>query len=202
MAFFEQRFPDRISMNAQCGPRWSTSKAYVNSGKRYTNRMWSWPLQAFQIDHPARSNVDFEALRSFFYVVAGSADGFRFKDWTDYRDGGSGILNLVSGSEYQMYKRYVIGSRFFHRIIQKPLTGIQVLRTRGGVTTDITGSCVVGETTGRISVTGHVNGDAYAWVGQFDVPVAFKDDDAVFRAIGGNSMLVEWPSIALEEIRL
>lgn len=202
MAFFEQRFPERISSNANGGPRWSTAKVYSTSGRRYTNRMWTWPLQSYIVEHPVRTNAEFQELRAFVYVVGGDADGFRFKDATDYTDEGGGILSLVSGADYQMHKRYAIGSRFFHRVIQKPVAGIQIFRTRSGSTTNITGASVVQTTTGRVTVADHISGDAYAWTGQFDVPVAFADGESVFRAIGGSSMLIEWPSISLEEIRL
>lgn len=204
MAFIESpRFPERISSGAKGGPVFSTTKVYTRSGKRFTNKNWEWPLHNYTVDHPAMIGTDFDALRDFFYNVGGSDDGFRFKDWSDFKDAGRGIFTLVTGSTYQMYKRYPLGSNVFHRIIQKPVSGTaSVFRTRSGTTTDITGSSTIDSTTGKVAVTGHVSGDTYAWTGQFDVPVALQNDDAIWNVIGSNNMLTEWPSIALEGIRV
>lgn len=209
MAFLESpRFPERISSGAKGGPSFSTTKVYTRSGKRYTNKNWEYPLPRYTIDHPVRSGADFESLRAFFYNIGGSADGFRFKDWSDYRDFdatgvGQGIFTLVSGSIYQMVKRYPFGASVFHRPIKKPVSGtIAVFRTRSAVTTDITGSSTIDTTTGQVTVTGHVVGDTYSWTGQFDVPVALDSDEAPWVYVGGSSMLTEWPAIGLEGLRL
>lgn len=202
MAFFEQRFPEEISLGASGGPRWSTLKVYTASGRRFTNRMWSWPLQTYQVDYPPIDADEFKLLRAHVYVCGGDADAFRFKDWTDYEDDGDGTLTLVSGSEYQMYKRYIVGPRTFSRIIQKPVAGVSIFRTRSGSTTDITGGSTVDTTTGRVVVAGHMSGDTYSWVGEFDVPAAFSDPEAIFRVVASAPIVAEWPSIRIEEVRL
>lgn len=210
MAFLESpRFPERISSGAKGGPVFSTTKVYTRNGKRYTNRNYEFPLERYTIAHPVRSGADFEVLRAFFYNVGGSADGFRFKDWSDYTDAdatgtGQGIFTaVVAGTSYQMVKRYPLGANVFHRPIKKPVSGtIKVFRTRSAVTTDITGSSAIDTTTGVVTVTGHVSGDTYSWTGQFDVPVALDSDEAAWVYIGGSSMLTEWPAIGLEGLRL
>lgn len=208
MAFLESpRFPERISTGATGGPAFSTTKVYTRSGQRYVNKNWEWPLPNYNVAQPVKKPADFVELRAFFYTIGGSFGGFRFKDWTDFTDEEDGtpggIFTLVTGSTYQMMKRYVFGAATFHRIIQKPVVGtVQVFRTRSAVTTNITGSSTIDTTTGRITVTGHVDGDTYAWTGEFDVPVALQNDDAVWTVLAGAKRLQEWPAIQLEGLRL
>lgn len=201
MAFFESRFPEQISANAQGGPRFVNSKAFMPGGQRITNRLSTYPLHEYSIAQPCRSGDEFETLRAFFYVVGGDADAFRFKDWTDYKAMASNSsLTLISGSIYQLNRIYVFGSRTFVRPIYKPNSGVVVTRTRSGVTS--TATATVDTTTGQATITGHVDGDTYTWAGTFDVPVAFKDPAAVWQFIGTPRMLTEWTGIDLEEVRL
>jgi len=204
MAFFEQQFPPRISVNATGGPRFLTSKAYSQSGQRITNRNTMYPLHQYSISHPIRTNADFEELRAFFYVVGGDADGFRYKDWSDYQATQANTsLTLLSGNEYQLNRKYTFGSRTFVRPIYKPVSGVQIFRTRSGVTTNITiGSTSVDTTDGTVLIDGNASGDTYTWTGDFDVPAAFVDPAAVWKIVGTGAMLTEWPSIEIEEIRL
>lgn len=203
MAFFEAQFPPCVSVNMTGGPRFFTNKAYMVGGQRISNRLAQYPLQEFSLAHPIKPEDEFEELRAFFYVVGGDADGFRFKDWSDYAvTAAQSSTTLVSGSVYQLNKKYVFGSRTFTRPIYKPRAGVQVFRTRSGTTTNITGTSTVITTTGQLEVSGHVGGDVYTWSGEFDVPAVFKDPAAVFRVLGGARMLTDWPSIEIEEIRL
>lgn len=203
MAFFEQQFPPQISANFSGGPSFLTDKAFTAGGQRNTNRRSQYPLHRYSLNAPVREGVLFDLLRAFFYVVGGDADGFRFKDWSDYQVAAErSSVTLLSGAEYQLNKTYPFGARTFTRPIYKPVSGAQILRTRGGITTNITGTSTVDLTTGRVTVTSHVALDVYTWSGHFDVPVAFVDPAAVFQVLGGPRMLTEWPSIEIEEIRL
>lgn len=203
MAFFEQQFPPEISANMTGGPRFLTDKAFMAGGQRISNRRSQYPLHEYSLAQPVQRGEEFDQLRAFFYVVGGDADGFRFKDWSDYKVAAAeSSATLISGALYQLNKTYTFGSRTFTRPIYKPLAGAQIFRTRSGSTTNITGASTVLTTSGQLEVTGHISGDVYTWSGKFDVPAAFRDPGAVFRVIGGSSMLTEWPSIEIEEIRL
>lgn len=204
MAFFETVFPEHISVNAEGGPRFLTTKAYMQGGQRITNREATHPLHQYSIAKPARDRVDFEDLRAFFYVVGGDADGFLMKDWGDFRAAQTNTsLSLVTGSTYQLNRLYSYGGRTYVRPIQKPKNSIQVFRTRSGVTSDITvGGASVNYTTGIVTIGGHVSGDTYTWSGEFYVPVAFKDPAAMWRLLGTLDEMMEWPSIELEEVRV
>ena len=205
MAFFEERMDTDLSFGARGGPVFSTAKAYSVSGRRMVNRQWAAPLHRYDVAPAIRSLADFETLRNFFYVVSGAFDGFRFKDWTDFMDGGRGVLTLVSGSNYQMFKTYTRGSRTFNRKIGKPVSGtVQIFRLRSSVETNITLTSSIDHTTGLVTVTGHAAGDTYRWTGEFDVPVAFQSDEFMSAIVdrGGDGFLIDPGQVMLEELRL
>lgn len=206
MSFFEQRMNPDLSYGAKGGPVWNTSRAYAISGRRIANKNWSAPLHRYDISHCLKTESDFNEIRNFFYVAAGAFDGFRYKDWMDYKAEQSETnLTLISGTTYQMNKLYSLGSRTYTRAIQKPVAGAQVFRTRSGTTTNITGSgATVDTTTGIVTISGHVAGDTYSWSGEFDVPVAFISDEFMPEIINktGDEFLIASGQIMLEEIRL
>lgn len=203
MAFFEEQFDTRLSYGARGGPVWSTSVAKVQSGKRSANRNWSAPLHRYNVAHAVKTNDDFELVRAFFYVVSGQHDGFRFKDWSDYEaTQANSFATLIAGSTYQLQRAYTVGARTFLRNIQKPRSGVQVRRFRSGAWSNATAT--VDTTTGIATISGHSSGDTYAWIGEFDVPVAFVADEMEAEIVdqGNDEFLVRWPQIVVEEIRL
>ena len=201
MAFFEELFPARISLDAEGGPRFITSKAYASAGQRITNREATYPLHEYSIAHPPRTQEDFEALRAFLYVVGGDADAFRFKDWSDFQATRlNSSLTLVAGSVFQLNRLYTFGARTFVRPIYKPMAGAIVWRNRSGAWSQAVAA--VDTTTGKATITGHASGDTYVWEGMFHVPVAFKDSSAMWKILGGPKLITEWSSIELEEVRL
>lgn len=204
MAFFEQQFPPSISYGARGGPAWRTTRVVSASGRRSANQEWAYPLHRYQVAPAVKTNAAFEAVRSFFYVVAGAFDGFRFKDWADFEaTQGNSRLSLISGSDWQLERVYTVGARAFVRKITKPVASPApiVYRDRASVIT--VAAATIDTTTGVATISGHVGGDTYTWEGEFDVPVAFADDAMEAEIIdhGGDDYLVSWPSIALEEVR-
>lgn len=202
MAFFDERFPDEIAQGATGGPRWKTTKNRATGGARFANKDWSDALHYFEVSQAIKTLEDFALLRSFFYVVAGAFDGFRFKDFTNFTVAHAvGVLQATAPSIYQMFKAERYGSREYLRKILKPVSGsVTVWRTRSAVTTTITPS--IDYATGLVTVSGHVVGDTYAWTGEFDVPVNFVDDsmETAQQMSSDDSLLMSWPSIQLEEV--
>lgn len=201
MPFLDILFPERISANAQGGPRFFTTKVYTATGHRSVNREALYPLHEYTVTQPVRSGSDFEELRAFFYVAGGDESSFKFKDWSDYvATQANSRLTLVSGSIYQLNRVYGVQGQEFIRPISKPADGAVVYRTRSGVTT--TATATVDTATGQATISGHASGDTYTWEGRFFVPVAFKDPQAVWTIIGTSGFLTEWSGIVLEEVRL
>lgn len=191
MSFFEERFPSCIKFGVTGGPRFSTSKATSQNGFTSKQRNWLYPLQSYQADNAIKNEADFEAVRAFFYNVYGGFDGFRFKDWSDYKvaDGQGAIITLDDDSK-QLARAYTYGARTFIRPISKPVPG----------TVTITGGGTLDYTTGLID-----GGTPTSWVGEFDVPVEFAEDlmdvEVVNRS-GTKGLFLSWASLQLQEIRL
>ena len=210
MAFFEQRFDERLSFGARGGPVWNTSVTRTQSGKRYTNKNWLFPLHRYDVSHSVKDAGDFEIVRAMFYCVAGQFDGFRFKDFSDYQLSYSNSRLLpATGSPgspagWQIYRVYTVGSREFLRPIYKPVNhpSFHIRRTRSGDPSNAT--FTMDWTAGVAYISGHVNGDTYTCHGEFDVPVAFAEDamSAEIVDAGPDEYLLSWGSIVLEEIRL
>jgi uncharacterized protein (TIGR02217 family) len=205
VAFFEHQLSDRIARGSKGGPVWSTERVKLRSGRQQKNRAWTMPLHRYDISFGIKTIDDFELVRALHYNVGGSADGFRMKDWSDYRaDQDTSSLTNITGNSWQLQRAYIIGARTFLRDIYKPCStpAPVVWRTRAGVPSAI--SPAIDTTTGIATITGHQAGDTYTWVGEFDVPVAFADDamdQIVLDGVAG-SELYGLPSILLEEIRI
>lgn len=208
MSFFEERLPERYSFGAKGGPAFSTEVNKTQGGQRFANKNWTYPLNRYDVSSSIKTQADFEVFRSFFYVVSGQFDGFRFKDWSDYQSGAGEVhpipqpLSLITGSVYQLNVTYTRGARTFTRPIFKPVSAIVVYRTRSAVTSVISPS--IDYTTGQVTVSGHVAGDTYTWSGEFDVPVAFTSDvmEIEIANKSDGQFAMTWPTIQVEEIRL
>lgn len=203
MSFFDERLDDCYSFGARGGPVFSTEVVKTAGGQRYVNKNWTLPLHRYDISQAIKREEDFEVIRAFFYNVSGQFDGFRFKDWADYKATNQ-PLTLISSATYQLTRVYVRGVRTYTRNITRPVSSIVVKRrSSGGTITTI--SPTIDYATGHVTVSGHSSGDTYTWTGEFDVPVAFTSD--VLEAVienknpGVDQLLIRWPSIQLEEIR-
>lgn len=202
MAFYEQLFPPSISADMEGGPAFLVRSAFTLGGQRYTNRDDPYPLHEFTLAQPVRRGSEFEELRAFFWAIGGSADGFRYRDWSDFRaNAENSSLTLVSGTTWQLNRLYAAPGRTAIRPITKPVTGLHIYRVRSGAATDITASSTISTTTGRVVIAGHAAGDQYHWVGEFHVPVAFVEPRAVWRVLGSSQMMTEWSGITLRETR-
>ena len=203
MDFFDYRLDTRYSLGAKGGPAFSTETNKTVGGQFFANRNWLMPLHMFDISESIRTKADFETLRALFYNVYGQYSAFRFKHFDDFECSASNSsLTLITGAIYQLNRIYVLGSRTFVRPILKPCASpaVVVTRNRSGVFS--TATATIDYTTGRATITGHAGGDTYTWAGQFDVPVGFTTDRMEAITTKNNAgLLIEWPSIVLEERR-
>ncbi len=191
MAFFEERFPECIRFGVTGGPRFSTTRTTAQNGFGAKQRNWQYPLQSYQAAQAVQSEADFEAVRAFFYNVYGGYDGFRFKDWSDYRvPAGKGVIITRDDGLKQLARAYTYGVRTFTRPIAKPVPG----------TVTLTGGGVLDYTTGIVT-----GGAPTAWVGEFDVPVEFAEDLMDVEVVNKSSskgLFLSWASLQLTEIRI
>ncbi|MFG7180666.1 DUF2460 domain-containing protein [Burkholderia pseudomallei] len=174
------RFPDDLARWAQGGVNYSTIVIGSTSGRETRNSLWQygrgqWDLQNVDRAEGAPGGTyALQTLRNFFRVCKGQAYGFRFRDFTDYSDEGSGILglpltSLAAGAApsghgsgvpvYQLYKSYIAAPLADYRVIQKPYpTGYSLLRNGVAVPTSGGGAATLDTTTGLVTF----NADAFA----------------------------------------
>lgn len=191
MSFFEERFPACVRFGVSGGPRFSTSSAMAQNGFSAKQRNWLYPLQEWQAAAGVQKESDFKQVRAFFYNVYGAFDGFRFKDWSDYRvQAGEGVIITRPDGAKQLARAYTYGARTFLRPISKPVEG----------TVAITGGGTLDYTTGIVT-----DGAPTAWTGEFDVPVEFAEDlmdvEVVNKQGANGEFFLSWGSLRLREIR-
>jgi uncharacterized protein (TIGR02217 family) len=127
VAFFEVEFPRTISFRAAGGPTFSTEVKEGFSEREQRNQNWRNCLGKWTISLVTPSATDRQQyvylLDSFFLVIRGRGDAFRFKDHKDFRATGVqiGFGDGVT-TVFQLQKSYKIGNRIYFRKITKPIT--------------------------------------------------------------------------------
>jgi uncharacterized protein (TIGR02217 family) len=145
-AFIEDaRFPTNISKGALGGPQFSTDIVSTASGFEKRNINWAKSKAKYEVSHAVRTEAEYAQLLAFFNIARGRANGFRFKDWMDYKVSSTegrvtGALEALDGSlnslqdgykYYQLAKLYKFGivtSDYYLRNIRKPISTITVSR--------------------------------------------------------------------------
>lgn len=198
MAILAQRLDTRIERGARGGPtNRGRVKVYTGGGSLQQSFMWSQPLHAWEVSHAIKSLADYESLRAMWYVVNFTPyDGFLFRDPSDYvATATNTALVLVTGSTYQLYRKYTFGGIDFLRKITRPDASVAVFNASNVALTVSSQD----STTGRVTLA---SGTPSYWTGTFNVPVTFADNEwiAEMEASSGGPLAV-CPSIKLEEVR-
>lgn len=202
MAFYESpRFPEQIAFGAVGGPEFKTNVVTVESGREKRDAVWAYPRHSWDVSPPARLQAQYEALRAHFMSVDGRAHGFRFKDWSDYEATvAQGFVAGLTGTTFQLVKRYVSGAQSKTRRIRKPIaSGFSLYDTAVLLTptTDYT----LDTTTGIVTTATTRTAANLTWAGQFDVPMRYDTDKLNGEIISRNDdgYIYRWDSIMLVE---
>jgi uncharacterized protein (TIGR02217 family) len=200
MAFIETRFPPDIAYGSTGGPEYSTDIVITQGGHEQRNANWSQARARYNVAHGVKMQSQLDTLIAFFRARKGRADGFRFKDWTDYRATGQAIGTGDGASTvFQLVKTYVSGSASDVRVITKPVSG-SVTVYINAVPQSASGYNV-NTSNGQVTFNAApAMGDAVTADFEFDVPVRFDTDRlaATLDAYGTHS----WSDITLIEIRV
>ncbi|MGH8585285.1 MAG: DUF2460 domain-containing protein [Gammaproteobacteria bacterium] len=201
--FAEVRLENNLVLYGSVGgPQYSTDVVVVRSGHEKRNVNWSrsrgrWEMGERQVD-----TRELQAIIGFFR--ARRAQGFRWKDWADYRatrtpvehNGvttqgllGDGVAS--GGNFYQLNKLYDSGGVSELRKILKPVSGTVEIYKNGDL---ITSGFTIDYTNGLVTFSAVQNPpDTLTWIGEFDVPVRFDSDELrsrfdAYRAEDGESL--------------
>lgn len=199
MAFIEERFPDDIAFGSSGGPEFSTDIVETSGGHEQRNSNWADARARYNVAHGVKTRAQLDALIAFFRARRGRADGFRFKDWTDYRASGE-LLGTGDGEQtaFPLVRRYLSGGVTVSRAITKPVAGT-VSVYLGGVLQ--TGGYSLSATTGIITFeSAPGSGVAVTADFEFDVPARFDTDrlSAALDEYGVHS----WRDIPIVEVRV
>jgi uncharacterized protein (TIGR02217 family) len=211
MSFIESpRFPEGIGYKSSGGPVFLTEIVPTVSGREYRNSKWSQSMHKFDLVHAVRNSTHIAQLQAFFEAVAvGRGNMFRFKWERDYSfttaDGVLGTGVAVSGTTYQIRKKYTIGSYTYYRDIKKPTVtptlrvyknAVEVTQAPGA------GNFQYDSTTGIVTFgTAPTGGDVLTCSGDFDFPVRFDTDEFMIRFEEGRN-LFSLPSLPIIERRV
>lgn len=92
------------------GSAFATQITTMVSGREKRIPILTEGLSTFEIGERDILEKDYNKLYNFFMICRGQAVGFRFRDWSDYKDDGIGIMLPVetNGLRYQMYKNRTV----------------------------------------------------------------------------------------------
>ncbi len=175
MAFIETRFPVDIAYGSAGGPEYSTDIVITQGGHEQRNQNWASARLRYNVAYGVRTQTQLDALIAFFRARHGRADGFRFKDWTDYKSTAQAIATgNGSATQFQLIKTYTSGSATETRTITKPVAGTVSMYLAGVLQTS---GVTVSTSTGLVTFTSPPgNGVAITATFEFDVPVRFDTD--------------------------
>ncbi len=199
MAFVEIRFPTDIAYGSAGGPVYSTDIVITRSGHEQRNSNWAEARARYDVAHGVKSQAQLDTLIAFFRARKGRADGFRFKDWTDF-SATSQVIGTGDDmqSQFQLVKTYENGSVIESRTISKPVDGTVKIYLDGVLVDEANYS--VNVLNGLVTfVAAPADGVVITADFEFDVPVRFDTDrlSASLDAYGSNS----WSNIPIVEIR-
>jgi uncharacterized protein (TIGR02217 family) len=158
------------------------------------------PLHAYRFDFGVKTLEAADEVRDFFYVVmfgaGGPYDGFRVRDWNDYELTQANSRLVATTGGFQICRVYAVGAVEYLRPVKKIEPGSATVFNAGVPV----GGAVVDNNTGIVTSGGNA---AYTVEARFDIPVTFRDDDALANiALDGNveNILQALGEVALEEL--
>lgn len=178
------RFPACPKFGHTSFPDYSVTAIRTASGWETRNANWEQTLPRFEITvGPGPDLIDeVQELLEFWHALGGPEIGFRYKDPTDYKScriqntytAEDQPLVQISGSTYQLTKRYTAGSQTRDRKIRKPVTNTILIADDGSIKTE-TSHYTIDYATGIVTLLfSPVSTGDLTWGGEFDVAVKFE----------------------------
>ena len=210
MAFHEIRFPAKLSFGSVGGPERRTEIVQLTNGFEERNTPWSQSRRRYDAGLSLRSLDDIGELIAFFEARQGQLNGFRWKDWADYKSCDASasvgyedqVIAVGDGvtRDFALSKTYVSGGSAEMRGIAKPVQGTVRLGLQGDELVE-TVHFTVDYATGIVSFASPPAVGAQVTAGyEFDVPVRF-DTDRIQVSVA-SFQAGEVPQVPVVEVRL
>ncbi len=209
MGFHEVRFPTALSFGSAGGPQRRTEVVTLANGFEERNTPWAHSRRHYDAGLGMRSLDDVAVLIAFFEARQGQLNGFRWKDWADYKSGAPSsavtpidqLIGTGDGAsrQFRLMKAYDSGGYSYDRPVAKPVEGTVRVAVDG---VELPPSAFVTDaTTGVISLAIAPGSGAVVRAGfEFDVPVRFDTDQIVTSVAGFQAGDV--PSVPVVEVRI
>lgn len=133
MGFHEVRFPASLSFGSVGGPERRTEIVTLANGYEERNSPWAHSRRRYDAGVSMRSLDDVETLIAFFEARQGQLNGFRWKDWSDYKSCAASrdvefedqIIGYGDGvtADFQVCKTYRSGDQTYTRPVRKLVRG-------------------------------------------------------------------------------
>lgn len=188
MGFHEVRFPTSLSFGSAGGPVRRTDVVTLANGFEERNTPWAHSRRRYDAGLGVRSLDDVAVLTAFFEARQGQLNGFRWKDWADYKsclpsgdiaptDVRIGIGDAVTRS-FPLMKPYSSGQESYLRPVAKPVAGTVRVALNGVEQPEAVFD--VDTTTGVVTFALPPDSGVDVTAGfEFDVPVRFDTDQIV-----------------------
>lgn len=192
MAFAEIRLDLGYDYGMSGGPNFSTQVVPLKNGKETRNQNWLKVRGRWELGERDIIDTTKDTIYDFFMMRKGRLQGFRLRDWADYRLVDEPLTTAATDTTIQLIKTYGSGADAYVRNIIKPaaltpggdygylydpvtLYRNSVLETGWSLDT----------TTGIITLASPVVAlDAFTWSGEYDKPVRFDRDEISFEFRG------------------
>ena len=210
MHFHEVRFPASLSFGSVGGPERRTDVVTLANGFEERNTPWAHSRRRYDAGLSLRSLDDIGELIAFFEARQGQLNGFRWKDWADYKSCAASatvgyedqVIGVGDGvtRDFALSKTYVSGGSAEMRAIAKPVQGTVRLGLQGDELVE-TVHFTVDYATGIVSFASPPAVGAQVTAGyEFDVPVRF-DTDRIQVSVA-SFQAGEVPQVPVVEVRL
>ena len=210
MSFHEVRFLAALSFGSVGGPERRTEIVTLANGFEERNTPWADSRRRYDAGFGMRSLEDIDLLIAFFEARRGQLHAFRWKDWSDYRSGGSlvepafddQVIGTGDGitKDFKLCKTYRSGTASYTRDIAKPVSGTVLTAVQGDLKAEGV-DFEVDTTSGIVTFNVAPGPDATITAGfEFDVPVRF-DTDAILSSVA-SFKAGDIPNVPIVEVRL
>jgi uncharacterized protein (TIGR02217 family) len=184
MAFHDVQFPTLIGRGAQGGPERRTDVIGLASGAEERNARWAQSLRRYDVGYGIRRADDLAAVVAFWEARNARLNGFRFKDWSDFKSCLPSVppaatdqsigTGTGAATKFQLRKRYESGGHGLWRSIRRPVSGTVKVALAGVVQAS---GWTVNLATGVVTFSVAPGSGVAVTAGfEFDVPVRFDTD--------------------------
>ena len=209
MGFHEVRFPTSLSFGSAGGPQRRTEVVTLANGFEERNTPWAHSRRRYDAGLGMRSLDDIAVMIAFFEARQGQLNGFRWKDWADYKSGSPStavtptdqVIGTGNGINrvFALAKTYGSGGHSYVRPIAKPVSGTIRIAVNGA---ELPASAFAADAaSGTITLAIAPDVGVVVQAGfEFDVPVRFDTDQIVTSVASFQAGDV--PSVPVVEVRL